>query len=68
MEVWARLQIRTGKSKTYLYYFSRVPPGRRSQALGAYHSAEILYLFDNLGLSNRPWEDTDRKLVGVMSS
>lgn len=68
MEAWARLQTRTGKSKTYLYYFSRVPPGRGSQALGAYHSAEIPYVFDNLGLSNRPWEETDRKLAGVMSS
>ena len=25
-------------------------------------------MFDNLGLSNRPWEETDRKLAGVMSS
>jgi para-nitrobenzyl esterase len=68
MRTWARLQAKTGKSKTYLYYFSRVPPGRGSEFLGAYHSAEIAYAFHNLGISNRPWEDADRKLADVMSS
>jgi hypothetical protein len=50
------------------YYFSREPPSRGSQALGAYHTAEIAYVLDNLGISNRPWEETDRKLAGAMSS
>jgi para-nitrobenzyl esterase len=68
MRTWARLQAKTGKSKTYAYYFSRVPPGPRSELLGAYHSAEIVYAFHNLGASNRPWEETDRKLAEVMSS
>jgi len=68
MRTWARLQAKTGKSKTYLYYFSRVPPGRNSELLGAYHSAEIAYAFHNLGITNRPWEEADRKLADVMSS
>jgi para-nitrobenzyl esterase len=68
MRTWARLQTKTGKSKTYLYYFSRVPPGRGSELLGAYHSAEIAYAFHNLGITNRPGEDADRKLADVMSS
>jgi para-nitrobenzyl esterase len=68
MRTWARLQSKTGKSKTYLYYFSRVPPGPGSELLGAYHSAEIAYAFHNLGISKRPWEEADRKLADAMSS
>jgi para-nitrobenzyl esterase len=68
MRTWARLQTKTGKSKTHLYYFSRVPPGQGSELLGAYHSAEIAYAFHNLGITNRPWEEADRKLADAMSS
>jgi para-nitrobenzyl esterase len=72
MRTWARMEGKTGKSKTFLYYFSRVPPGPDAAKRGAYHSAEIAYVFDNVnGKSNpqnRPWKDTDRKLADTMSS
>ena len=68
MRTWVRIASQTGKSKAYLYYFSRVPPGPNSATLGAYHAAEIGYVFHNLHLSTRPYEDTDRKLSDVMSS
>jgi para-nitrobenzyl esterase len=50
-----------------LYYFSRVPPGPTSDRYGAYHAAEIAYVFGNL-LPPRPWEDADRKLSDALSS
>ena len=72
MRTWARMETKTGKSKTFVYYFSRVPPGPNAARTGAYHSSEIAYVFDNVnGKSNpqnRPWEDTDRKLADMMSS
>ena len=68
MRTWARMQTKTGKSKVYLYYFSRVPPGPESARYGAYHASEISYVFHNLDKSTRPWEDTDRKLSDAMSS
>jgi para-nitrobenzyl esterase len=76
MRTWARMQTKTGKSKVYLYYFSRVPPGKH-RAAGAYHGSEIAYVFDNLKVAPfattgnapaTPWEDTDRKLAEAMSS
>ncbi len=51
MRTWARMQTKTGKSKTYLYYFSRIPPGPGSEFLGAYHAAEIAYAFHNLDIN-----------------
>lgn len=79
MRTWARMQNKTGKSKAYVYFFSRVPPGPDSAARGAYHSSEILYVFDNINGKNsgdpfgppalrRPWTDIDHKLADMMSS
>jgi para-nitrobenzyl esterase len=76
MRTWARMQTKTGKSKVYLYFFSRVPPGQ-NRAKGSYHGAEIAYVFGNLevapfavsaGGGPRQWQDVDRKLADTMSS
>jgi para-nitrobenzyl esterase len=66
---WARLQIKTGKSKVFLYYFDRVPPGTPEQMrYGAFHSAEIAYGLETLSKWNRPWETDDRKLANIVST
>ena len=67
MRTWVRMESKTGKSKAFLYYFDRVPPGPDSGRYGAFHAAEIAYVFENL-LPPRPWEDTDRKLSNAVSS
>jgi para-nitrobenzyl esterase len=66
MRTWARMQAKTGKSKVYLYYFSRVPPGPVGKRLGAYHASEIRYVFDNL--RNTQADDIDRTIADDMSS
>jgi para-nitrobenzyl esterase len=68
MRTWARMQTNTGKSKAFLYYFTRVPPGPGAQRYGAFHASEIAYVFNNLDSSSRPWEETDHKLAVIMSS
>lgn len=68
MREWAQLQAKRGKGKTFLFYFTHVPPspeGRPSR--GATHTAELSYMFNNL-LPGTPWTDVDRKLADVMSS
>jgi para-nitrobenzyl esterase len=76
MRTWARMQTKTGKSKVYLYYFSRVPPGKQ-RVSGAYHGSEIAYVFDNLRVAPfatsgnsepTPWQEVDEKLAEAMSS
>jgi para-nitrobenzyl esterase len=66
MRTWARLQRKTGKAAAYLYLFDRIPPDATCQC--ASHGAEIIYAFDNVGLSSRPFQDRDRKVADVMSS
>ncbi len=67
MRTWAREQTKSGKAPAYLYYFTRIPPGKTSATLRSYHAAEIAYVFGNLA-PTRSWEDTDRKLSDAMSS
>ena len=62
---WARASAATGTSKVHAYYFTRVPPGLDSQRHGAFHSAEIAYVFGNL-LPPRPWQQVDRALSDAM--
>jgi len=68
MRTWARMQTKTGHSKVFLYFFSRVPPGPAAARMGAFHSAEIAYVFHNTHRPVRPWEETDHQLSGLMSS
>jgi para-nitrobenzyl esterase len=61
MRTWARTQEATGKSKAWLYQFSRTPPGPEGARYGAYHAAEIQYVF-GVPMPPQPWESTDREL------
>lgn len=56
MRTWARATV-AGKSKAYLYYFNHVPPNPASKLLGAYHAAEIVYVFGNLNQQRALEED-----------
>ena len=72
MRTWARM-METVSSPAYLYFFSRVPPAPDAGRYGAYHTAEIAYVFDNFGVSphpyaNRDYTDTDRKLSDILAS
>ncbi|NYE62306.1 para-nitrobenzyl esterase [Duganella sp. 1224] len=66
---WAGLQQRYGRAASYVYFFTRRPdpPGPCSYGCGAGHTAEILYVFDNLERDRRPWSQTDRQLAATLA-
>lgn len=66
MRTWGRAIRKTGHAPAYLYYFTRVPPGIQSQRLGAFHAADIAYVFGNF-IWPFPWEDADHKLSDTIS-
>jgi para-nitrobenzyl esterase len=68
MRSWARMRSRTSKTPLYVYYFSRKPPGRDSRRMGAFHSAEIEFVFGTLKSTKRPWGPVDEHLSDLMSS
>ena len=71
MRTWADL-MSTVSAPAYLYYFTRTAPAEDSDRVGAFHAAEIVYVFDNLGRSpypyaNRSYDATDQTLADTMA-
>ena len=64
MRTWARM-TGTGRSKAYLYWFNHAPPIPNSQYFGAFHAAEISYVFKNLNGRVAPRE-SDLRLADAM--
>jgi para-nitrobenzyl esterase len=65
---WADLQTKSGRSKAYLYYFTRDAPADGPVPSAAYHGAELPYVFHNLHLFDHRWSPVDRQLEEVVSS
>ena len=70
MRAWTRM-MSTVSSDAYVYFFTRQAPGEDS-ALGAFHGAETIYVFDNLGLApwppnvTRQFNEVDQQLADQM--
>jgi len=69
---WIEMHAATGKSRVFRYEFDDAPPAPASESgapsHGAYHSAEIEFVFEALASKNLPWRPEDEKLSGLMSS
>jgi len=75
---WAAEHARTSSAPVWSYRFHRVPPLPPIPELagppdgdpgyGAFHSAELPYVWDTLGRRDWPWTEDDRALAEVMSS
>ena len=65
--VTAGLFARQGHS-AWVYSFNRAAPGSDPVKVGAFHCAELVYVFGTQNTVDRPWEETDRQLSDVMSS
>jgi para-nitrobenzyl esterase len=68
---WLDMQLKTGGGQpVYRYHFEQAPPPLPNEpaARGAYHSAEIEYVFNVLGHHSRPWTPEDRALSDQMAA
>lgn len=61
---WCENQLRLGRRPAYLYYFDRKLPGDEA---GAFHSAELWYIFETQNRCWRPWEPRDREISRQMA-
>jgi para-nitrobenzyl esterase len=50
----------------YVYRFTRLAPGSDPIKVGAFHSAELAYVFGTQAFIDRPWSDRDRALSKQM--
>lgn len=70
MRTWARRMAAAGQ-KAYLYEFTHVPPHPNSKQLGAFHTSEIPYVFNDFKqprASDWRFTDVDSRLADMMSS
>ena len=67
MRIWARA-MEKAESEAYLYWFTWVPPIEESERYGAFHAAEIGYVFGNLDLFGAVPTDDDRAFSDLMAS
>jgi para-nitrobenzyl esterase len=66
---WAKVQSAKGKTKVYLYRFTRrLPATEDFKKYGAFHTGEVAYVFNNLKYLNRPFEPVDHQLAETISS
>jgi para-nitrobenzyl esterase len=63
---WLEMQNATGQSPVYRYEFDDAPPGPGTR--GAYHSAEIEFVFGALASKNLPWRPEDLALSKLMTA
>jgi para-nitrobenzyl esterase len=71
MWAWARLQLQSGRSPVYFYYFEQqppFPPGSVHEGWGASHFAELWYMFDHLNQEPWRWSAADRELARLMAN
>jgi len=64
-----RLLIERAKSAhtpAFAYYFDRAIPWPEHPEFGAFHTAEVPYVFGTLDVLKRPWTDVDRTLSKTM--
>ena len=67
MRAWARAMA-TVPSDAHLYWFTWPPPIEESERYGAFHAAEIGYVFGNLELFGATPTDADRALSERMAT
>ncbi len=80
MREWADLHTRS-ESAVYLYHMAHVPPAFRlydpdhpdlqladgPRSVGAYHSGDLAFVFDNMHLVGHDWNDADRQTASLMA-
>jgi para-nitrobenzyl esterase len=64
---WMARVLSRPKAPTWLYHFTRVPPRSTLRGFGAFHAAEIPYVFGT-ATEIFAWEDKDRALSETMQA
>ena len=67
---WIDSQARTGGQPVFRYHFDRAPPNNfYGKKTGAYHSADILYVFGSFDAQPQvSWTPVDREVSALMQS
>jgi para-nitrobenzyl esterase len=59
-------RAKSAHTPAFAYYFDRAIPWPERPGFGAFHTAEVPYVFGTLDVLKRPWTDVDRTLSKTM--
>ena len=59
-------RAKSAHTPAFAYYFDRAIPWPERPEFGAFHTAEVPYVFGTLDVLKRPWTDVDRTLSKTM--
>jgi para-nitrobenzyl esterase len=65
---WAVSRSKTARTDVYTYFWNHVLPGPDAAAYGAFHTSEVPYALNSLSRSDRPFDESDRRIADLMSS
>ena len=66
--LWAMNRARTAKTKAFTYFWDHPLPGPEVDKYGAFHTSEVPYVMNALGMSDRPFTDQDRRIADTLAS
>jgi len=66
--LWLRERARHAKTGAFFYEFDHAMPGPYAAEFGAFHTAEIPYVFNTLSTMDRPFTSRDQEIADRMSS
>ncbi len=64
---WAKKRAGVSKNPIYVYQFNHDMPGPKSARYGAFHTAEVPFVFQNLIGKDRTYTADDRKVAATVS-
>ena len=64
---WIEAQVKTGDAPVYRYFFTHVQPPP-NDTRGAYHSADIEFVFEDLDWKKIEWREQDKQLSALMAA
>jgi len=65
--LWARQRTRTSGRKVYAYLFDHAVPTPKPPSWGAFHTAEVPYIFGVLDPKHRPYTQADSRVSRAVS-
>jgi para-nitrobenzyl esterase len=68
MYLWAKQRARTARTRAFTYLWDHAIPGPDAARYGAFHTSEVPYFMNTLGMSDRPFTEADHKIADMMSS
>lgn len=67
IDLWSANQVKLS-GQLYTYFFDRPEPWPEHPEFQTFHTSEVPYVFENLGLVDRPWEPIDHQVSDAVSS